>query len=256
MHLIDSHAHLFAEEFDQDRDEVIQRAKTAGVEKIFLPNIDLTTIQSMMTLCISHPEYFYPMLGLHPTSVKEDYKEVLEKLFTNFDAGIYAAIGEIGIDLYWDKTFIKEQVDAFEQQVILAKKHHLPIVIHVRESFEEVFSVINRQNDDDLRGVFHCFTGTKEQAQHIIDYGGFKMGIGGVVTFKNGGIDKFLNQIPLEYLVLETDSPYLAPVPYRGKRNESAYLQNIVRKVAEIYGRDVEEIAEITSRNCIEIFKI
>jgi TatD DNase family protein len=256
MTLIDSHCHLYLPEFQADLDEVVGRAERLGVEKFFLPNIDSTTLQSMLSLSEKYPGKCFPMMGLHPTSVKENYKEELALVESELQKGSYVAVGEIGIDLYWDKTFLKEQIEAFETQIGWAKLHGLPIIIHCRESFDEVFSVVDRMNDDRLSGIFHCFTGTKEQAKKIVDYGGFKMGIGGVVTFKNGGIDKFLEEIPLENFVLETDAPYLSPVPYRGKRNESAYLVEIVKKLAEIYKLPESDVAEKTSENCLAIFKM
>ncbi len=185
MQLIDSHAHIYLEDFDADISEVVERAKKVNVQKILLPNIDNSTLASLNRLCKAYPDFFLPMIGMHPTSVKEDHFEALEKLFEGVDFGNYIAIGEIGIDLYWDKSFIKNQLSAFEFQIYLAKKNKLPIVIHARDSFGEIFSVIDRLNDDDLKGVFHCFTGTESDANKIIEYGGFKMGIGGIVTFKN-----------------------------------------------------------------------
>lgn len=234
--------------------EVIARAKEKGVEKFFLPNIDSTTIDSMWNLTIEYPGVCFPMIGLHPTSVKENYIDELKKVKDELDKKRYCAIGEIGIDLYWDKTFISQQREAFRSQINLAKEFNLPVVIHSRESFNEIFEIVDEENDENLKGIFHCFTGSKDDAIRIKNYGGFKLGIGGVVTFKNGGINKFLSEIPLEYLVLETDSPYLAPVPYRGKRNESAYLIEIAEKLAAIYNREVNDIAEITSSNSLEIF--
>lgn len=234
--------------------EVIARAKEKGVEKFFLPNIDSTTIDSMWNLTIEYPGVCFPMIGLHPTSVKENYIDELKKVKEELDKKRYCAIGEIGIDLYWDKTFLNQQRDAFRSQINLAKEFDLPVVIHSRESFNEIFEIVDEENDENLKGIFHCFTGSKDDAIRIKNYGGFKLGIGGVVTFKNGGINKFLSEIPLEYLVLETDSPYLAPVPYRGKRNESAYLIEIAQKLAIIYNKEVNDIAEITSSNSLEIF--
>ena len=256
MKIVDSHCHLYLPEFQNDLDQVISRAKEVGVQKFFLPNIDSTTIESMLKVVEDYPDICYPMMGLHPTSVKGNYMEELEIVEEELKSGKYVAIGEIGIDLYWDKTHLKEQVDAFEKQINRAKELNLPVVIHARDSFQEIFEVIDRLNDDSLKGIFHCFTGTLEDAKRIISYGGFKMGIGGVVTFKNGGIDKFLNEIHLNHLVVETDSPYLSPVPYRGKRNESAYLFEILSKMAEVYNLTIEEIAETTSSNSLEIFNI
>ena len=254
MQFIDSHAHLYLEDFNEDIDQVMARARQNEVSAIYLPNIDEDTVHDMHALVAKAPDLFYPMLGLHPTSVKEDYKEVLDKLFSDNDLTPYVAIGEIGIDLYWDKTYRKEQAEAFSWQIELAKKNELPIVIHARDSFEEIFDVVDALNDDKLSGIFHCFTGGVEEARRIMNYGGFKMGIGGVATFKNSGLDKVLPEIPLEYLVLETDSPYLAPVPYRGKRNESAYIRLVAERVAAICNKELEEVASITSRNARQIF--
>ena len=195
------------------------------------------------------------MSGLHPTDVKENYKDELEFVVNSLNAHKYIAIGEIGIDLYWDKSFLKQQQDAFRFQIILAIKHDLPIVIHCREAFDEIFKILDKQNCDKLRGIFHCFTGTIDQAERAIDLG-FVLGIGGVVTFKNGGIDKFLHKIDLKNIVLETDSPYLAPVPFRGKRNESSYLIYVLEKLSEIYGISKEKIAQITSKNAEKVFRL
>lgn len=241
-------------EFQEDVHEVISRAMEKGVEKFFLPNIDSGTIDSMWKLANEYAGVCFPMIGLHPTSVKENFKDELKIVREELKKREYHAIGEIGIDLYWDKSFLAQQKEAFRFQINLAKEVGLPVVIHSRESFNEIFNIVDEENDENLKGIFHCFTGSKDDAIRIMNYGGFKLGIGGVVTFKNGGIDKFLSEIPLEYLVLETDSPYLAPVPYRGKRNESSYLIEIVEKLATVYNIEVNEIAEITSSNSLEIF--
>ncbi len=256
MRLIDSHCHLYLEEFENDIQEVIQRAMDQGVDKFFLPNIDSSTTDSMNGLASKYPDNCFPMMGLHPTSVKENFKAELEHVRAGLESGKYKGVGEIGIDLYWDKAFIKEQVEAFETQIEWAKEFSLPIIIHARDSFPEIFASVDKLNDDKLTGIFHCFSGTLEDAKHIMNYGGFKMGIGGVVTFKNGKIDQFLDQVPLENLVLETDSPYLAPVPYRGKRNESSYLKEIVKKLSSVYSVSEEIIAEQTTRNSLEIFQL
>jgi len=195
------------------------------------------------------------MSGLHPTDVKEDFKDELEFVVNSLKTHDYIAIGEIGIDLYWDKSFLNEQQEAFRFQIRLALKHDLPIVIHCRDAFDEIFEILDKENCPKLRGIFHCFTGTLEQAKRAIDLG-FVLGIGGVVTFKNGGIDKFLNQIDLKHIVLETDSPYLAPVPHRGKRNESSYIMYVVEKLSEIYGLSKEEIADITTKNAEKVFAL
>ena len=255
MKLIDTHSHLYLEDFAGDMDSVIQRAREAGLTGIYLPNIDGGTLEDMNALVKKAPKLFHPMLGLHPTSVQADFREGLEKLFNDADFSEYSAIGEIGIDLYWDKTYKREQEEAFRFQVGIAKDKGLPIVIHARDSFREIFSIIDELNDDQLFGIFHCFTGSKADAEHIISYGGFKLGIGGVVTFKNGGLDKVLPTVPLKHIVLETDSPYLAPAPHRGKRNESAYIRLVADRLAEIYQMDVEEVARVTSHNAEEIFR-
>ena len=256
MHLIDTHTHLFAQQFDEDRTEVVQRAIDSGVEQMLLPNIDSNTIQSMMDLCAAFPKNCYPMMGLHPCDVKETYLEELAVVEKWLEKGGFVAVGEIGIDLYWDKSTLAIQQDAFRKQIELAKKHQLPIAIHVRDSFNEVLEIIDELNGETLAGVFHCFTGTVSQAQHIINYGDFKLGVGGVVTFKNAGVDKTLANISLEHLILETDSPYLAPMPYRGKRNESSYVPLIAQKLADIYGIEVAEVAKITTQNAQTLFSI
>ena len=254
--IIDTHTHLYVEEFDTDYKEVIQRALDYGVEKFFLPAIDSTYTERMFRLQKEYPEHMYLMNGLHPCSVKENWQEEIAKVnaLVSAHSKDFYAIGEIGIDLYWDKTFLEAQKEAFALQIRLAKEYHLPIVIHCREAFEETFEVLEKEKSDDLFGIFHCFTGNKEQALRAISFG-LKLGIGGVVTFKNGKIDTFLNEIPLEHLVLETDAPYLAPVPFRGKRNESSYLIYIVKKLAEIYNISENEIIKRTTNNALEIFK-
>lgn len=256
MLLIDSHCHLYLPEFQNDIDGVIQRAKDKGVGKFFLPNIDSTTKADLLKLTSRHSDCCYPMMGLHPTSVKANFSEELEMVESELKTGIYKAVGEIGIDLYWDKTFAGEQKIAFLKQLNWAKLYKLPVVIHARESFKEIFEIVDSVNDETLTGIFHCFTGTMEDAARIISYKGFKIGIGGVVTFKNGGLDKILNDIPIEHIVLETDSPYLSPAPYRGKRNESAYLWEILNRISQIYNLGPEEVAEITSYNSLSIFKM
>ena len=221
MQIIDTHTHLYLDQFKQDIDKVISRAKENGVSKFIFPAIDSSHFQNMHNLKNRYPENIYLMTGLHPTDVKENYKEELDFITKTLKNHNYVAIGEIGIDLYWDKSFLKQQQEAFRFQIRLAIKNDLPIVIHCREAFDEIFEILNQENCDTLRGIFHCFTGDLNQAKKAISLG-FLLGIGGVVTFKNGGIDKFLNQIDLNHIVLETDSPYLAPVPHRGKRNESS----------------------------------
>jgi len=252
--LIDTHTHLYSEAFEEDRKVMIQRAVDQGVQRFFIPAIDSGYTESMYELERQFPETIHLMMGLHPCSVKANYKEELAHVMEQFAARHFCAVGEIGIDLYWDTSTLEIQKDAFRTQIRLAKDLGLPIVIHCRDAFQEIFDVLEEEKDEKLYGIFHCFTGTLEDAYKAIGFN-MKLGIGGVVTFKNGKIDQFLDQIDLKHIVLETDSPYLAPVPYRGKRNESAYLAIIAQKVAEIYGKPVNEIAAITSANAMEIFK-
>jgi len=254
--LTDTHAHLYLEDFKDDIDVVIERAKTNNITRFFLPNIDSSTIADLLRLTEKHSENIFPMMGLHPCSVTQNFEEELRIVEDWHSKQKFYAVGEIGIDLHWDKTFIEEQKTAFRKQIELAKKLQLPIVIHVRNSFEEVFEIVDELNDEILSGIFHCFTGNLEQAQKIINYGGFKLGVGGIVTFKNAGIDNIVKQIDLKHIVLETDSPYLAPVPYRGKRNESSYLIEIAKKVAQLHGVSLEKVAEITTANSKEIYRI
>ena len=253
MNIIDTHTHLYLKQFKEDIDDVIARAKESGVQKFIFPAIDSSHFDSMHNLKNKYPDEIYLMSGLHPTDVKENYKDELDFVVNTLKTNNYVAIGEIGIDLYWDKSFLKQQQDAFKFQIRLAIKHDLPIVIHCREAFNEIFEILDKENCDKLSGVFHCFTGTFEEAQRAIDLG-FVLGIGGVVTFKNGGIDKFLNKIDLKNIELETDSPYMAPVPFRGKRNESSYIIYVLEKLSEIYGISKEKIAEITSKNAEKVF--
>jgi TatD DNase family protein len=253
MILTDTHTHLYSEAFAEDQNEMMARAKENGVQRFFIPAIDSGYAQAMYTLEKKYPESVFLMMGLHPTSVKENYKEELAFVGQQFQERNFYAVGEIGIDLYWDTSTLAIQQDAFRQQIQLAKRLHLPIVIHCREAFDEIFDVLEGEKSKDLFGIFHCFTGTLEQAHRAISYN-MKLGIGGVVTFKNGKIDSFLHKIPIENIVLETDSPYLSPVPYRGKRNESSYLLGIAKKVSEIYNLPLEEVARITTKNSIEVF--
>ena len=255
MNIIDTHTHLYLKQFNEDIDLVINRSKEIGVNKFIFPAIDSSHFNDMHNLKDKYPNSIYLMSGLHPTDVKENYKDELAFVANSLKIGDYVAIGEIGIDLYWDKSFLKQQQEAFKFQIRLAIEHDLPIVIHCREAFDEIFQILDDENCNELRGVFHCFTGTLEQAQRAIDLG-FFLGIGGVVTFKNGGIDKFLHKIDLKNIVLETDSPYLAPVPFRGKRNESSYIIYVLEKLSEIYGISKEKIAEITSKNAKKVFRL
>jgi TatD DNase family protein len=257
MKFIDTHTHLFASEFKDDIDIVVKNAINSGVSKMLLPNIDSSTTNNMLQLCNKYPQHCFPMIGLHPCSVKKDNieKEILH-IEEMLNKNKFIAIGEIGLDLYWDKSTLSYQKVAFESQIKLAKKYQLPIVIHVRDSFNEAIEIVEKLNNENLSGVFHCFTGNIQEAERIINLQNFYLGIGGVVTFKNGGINKIINQISLDNIILETDSPYLTPTPFRGKRNESKYLVNIAQKMSEIYEIDINEIANKTSSNAINLFKI
>jgi TatD DNase family protein len=255
MIITDTHTHLYSEAFDADRKAMIQRAIDSGVSRFFIPAIDSSYTQAMYSLEENFPDNLYLMMGLHPTSVKANYKEELAHVEQQFNKRNFYAVGEIGIDLYWDKSTLDIQIEAFKYQIRLAKRLKLPIIIHCREAFDEIFDVLEDEMDDDLFGIFHCFTGTLHQAKQAISYN-MKLGIGGVVTFKNGGIDQFINQIDLKHIVLETDSPYLAPKPYRGKRNESSYLIKVLEKLADLYNKDKNEIAKITTENSKIIFGI
>lgn len=255
MIITDTHAHLYSESFDDDRPSMMQRAIDSGVSRFFIPAIDSSYTESMFNLEKEYPDHVFLMMGLHPTSVKSNYKEELALVEQLFEERSFYAVGEIGIDLYWDKSTLSIQQDAFKRQIQLAKRKGLPIVIHCRESFDEIFEVLESEKGDDLYGIFHCFTGTMEHAQRAIGFN-MKLGIGGVVTFKNGKIDQFLNQIDIKHIVLETDAPYLAPVPYRGKRNESSYIINVLNKLSEIYNLPTDKIAEITTANSKAVFNI
>jgi TatD DNase family protein len=253
--ITDTHTHLYSDQFNDDRKAMIQRAKDAGVSRFFIPAIDSSYTESMFSLEKENPDAVFLMMGLHPTSVQENYLEELAHVKSWIDKRNFYAIGEIGIDLYWDKSFLKQQQEAFRTQIKWAKEKKLPIVIHCRDAFDEIFEVLESEKSDDLRGIFHCFTGTLEQAKQAISYN-MKLGIGGVATFKNGKIDTFLNEIDLKHIVLETDSPYLAPAPFRGKRNESSYITNVIDKLVDIYGIGFNEIAEITTQNSKDIFNV
>ncbi len=255
MILTDTHTHLYSEAFDGDRDTVIRKAMDLGVQRFFIPAIDSSYVESMYQLESDYPEHIFLMMGLHPTHVKENYKEELRFVEEQFEKRSFYAVGEIGIDRYWDTTYLKQQQEAFIHQIRLAKKYQLPIVIHCREAFDEIFEILEQEISPDLFGIFHCFTGTKEQAEKAISLN-MKLGIGGVVTFKNGKVDQFIHQIDLKHIVLETDSPYLAPVPFRGKRNESAYLVQVLEKLALVYGVSKEQIAEITTQNAQAVFQV
>lgn len=255
MIFTDTHSHIYSEEFAQDRSEMMQRAFEAGVRRIFVPSIDSTYTEKMYEIEKQFPENVFLMMGLHPTYVKENYEEELAFVEQELERRKFYAIGEIGIDLFWDKTFLEQQKIAFKRQIQLAKKYKLPINIHCRDAFDEVFEVLETEKSDDLFGIFHCFTGTYEQALQAISYN-LKLGIGGVATFKNGKIDQFLHEIDITNIVLETDSPYLAPVPFRGKRNESSYTKLVAEKLVQIYNLPLEEIAQKTTQNSKAIFGI
>ncbi|MDA9107548.1 TatD family hydrolase [Flavobacteriaceae bacterium] len=252
---MDTHTHLYLKQFNEDVDMVIARSINSGIDKFIFPAIDSSHMKQMHFLQNKYPSNIHLMSGLHPVYVKENYKQELDLLVQSLDNHNYVAIGEIGIDLYWDKTFLKQQQEAFEFQIRLAISNDLPIVIHCREGFDEIFEILDAEKCTKLHGVFHCFTGTLDQANRAIRLG-FKLGIGGVVTFKNGGLDKFINQIDLQHLVLETDAPYLSPVPFRGKRNESSYITYVLSKLSELYEISEIEIAKATTKNAIKIFNL
>lgn len=252
--LIDTHTHLFVEAFDEDRDVVVRRAIDAGVEYMLLPNIDKETIEPLNELARRFPDNCFPMMGLHPGSVQADWEEQLSAVRAALYSGSYLAVGEIGMDLYWDTSFVEQQREVFRQQVSWAKELKLPIVIHARDAFQELFTILDEINDENLSGVFHCFTGSKEDAAHILSYGGFMLGIGGVVTYKKANLGDSLQDVPLSALILETDSPYLTPVPFRGQRNESAYLVHIAEKLADIYGVSLKGIEKVTTENAQKLF--
>lgn len=255
MIITDTHTHLYSEAFNEDRNATIEKAIELGVKRFFVPAIDSSYANAMYALENAYPKNVFLMMGLHPTHVKENYKTELAFVYKQCKQRKFYAIGEIGIDLYWDKTFLKEQQEAFKKQIQLAKNYDLPIVIHCRDAFDEVFEVLQEEKSPQLRGVFHCFTGNLQQAQRAIDFN-LKLGIGGVVTFKNGKIDQFLAKLDLEHLVLETDAPYLAPTPYRGKRNQSAYIIEVLNKVAQLYQIPVETVAQITTQNSKTVFGV
>lgn len=253
MIITDTHTHLYSEEFAGVRDQLIADAITQGVERFFLPNIDSSSIEPMLEVERNYPEKVFLMMGLHPCYVKENWKAELSVVEQWLEKRKFVAIGEIGIDLYWDKTFFEEQKKAFAYQIELANDRKLPIVIHTRNSFDETVEILKSTKKTAPQGIFHCFSGNEEQAQQVIDLG-FKLGIGGVVTFKNSGVDKAIANIDLEHIVLETDAPYLAPVPYRGKRNDPAYILKVAEKISDIKGCSLMEVARITTENSIKIF--
>ena len=253
---IDTHTHLFSESFNEDRTEIVQKAIDAGVELCLLPNIDVASIQPMKDLVKEFPKNCIPMMGLHPGSIDENWKENLEVIRKDLFENKYIAVGEIGMDLYWDKTFVDAQREAFTMQVNWAKELNLPIVIHARDAFQEIYEVLDELNDDSLRGVFHCFAGSIDDVEKILSYGGFKLGIGGVLTFKNSKLDEVIKDVDLKHLILETDSPYLPPVPFRGKRNESSYLLHVAEKLADVKTLKIKEIEEVTTNNANELFAL
>ena len=256
--MIDTHSHLFLEEFAEDLPVVIERARQAGVTHVFMPNIDSTTLQPMLDVCRRYEGYCFPMIGLHPTSVRaENFEEELNVVARELASGRkYVAIGEIGMDLYWDRTFLKEQEEALRRQFDWALAYDLPVVIHCREAFDYIYRIMEAYRSTNLRGVFHSFTGTADEACRVLEFPGFYLGINGVVTFKNSHLPDVLPSVPLERILLETDSPYLTPVPYRGKRNESAYVQYVLSKVAEVCGRTSDEVAKQTSESALKVFGI
>lgn len=255
MRLIDTHSHLFLEEFSEDLPQVIDRARAAGITHIFMPNIDSTTIDSMLSVCNTYKGYCFPMIGLHPTSVNAGYETELEFLTRELkSSNEYIAIGEVGMDLYWDKTFLKEQQIVLDKQINWALEYDLPVVIHCRDAFDYIYKVLEPYKNTSLKGIFHSFTGSDEEAARVLEFSGFLIGINGVVTFKKSHLPEVLAKIPLEKIVLETDSPYLTPVPNRGKRNESAYVKDTLMKVSEIYRMSPEAVGNVTSENALKVF--
>ena len=250
--MIDTHSHIYGPEFDDDRAEVLQRARLAGVDKVLLPNINEESIARMLQVAKEYPDMCYPMMGLHPEDVKEDWAQVLDRMEMQLDGMI--AVGEVGLDFYWDTTFRKEQIEAFERQICWAVERNLPLVIHMRKAEQELLEVMERHKSDGLRGVFHCFGGSKETAFRMLKHEGFVLGIGGVVTFKNSRLAETLRHVPLDRIVLETDAPYLAPVPYRGKRNEPSYVAHVARFLSDIYNVSEEEVNDVTNLAVKRVF--
>ena len=255
MILIDTHTHLYLNAFDDDREEMVNRAIATGIKYMFMPNIDSSSVKGMHALSQLFPENCFPMMGLHPTSVKKNYKEELELVEKLLEENTYYGIGETGVDLYWDDTYYREQLAAFNRQIDLALEYDLPLIIHARESFTEIFRVLENRDITGIRGVFHCFTGDAEQANRAIGLG-FMLGIGGVLTYKKSGLDMVVSEIGLDHLILETDAPFLPPVPHRGKRNESAYVLHVADKLAEILKMTVGEVAGITTKNACDLFNL
>lgn len=255
MKLIDTHNHLYLEDFDPEQDELVIKAKESGIDTLLLPNVDLTTIERMHNLCDRYPDFAYPMMGLHPTSVDGHYTEQLKQIESYLNKRSYCGIGEIGIDLYWDKTYLKEQKIVFEEQLKWSIALDLPVAIHTRDAFAEVFDSIYRVYSPNLKGVFHSFTGTEEDLKEINKLENFKIGINGVITFKNSKLSETIRHTSIHKVVLETDAPYLAPVPHRGKRNEPTYIWKTAEKVAETYGLTLEETVKKTRNNSLNLFK-
>jgi TatD DNase family protein len=256
MILTDTHTHLYSKEFDADRSSLIEKAVASGVKRFFLPNVDSESIPGMFQVEKQFPNECFPMMGLHPCSVNATYQQELKVVEHWLSKRKFAAVGEIGIDLYWDKTFFEQQQDAFRTQIQWAKKYDIAYVIHSRNAFDETMEIVNEFKNDKIKAIFHCFSGNVEQAEQVIAAGDFKLGIGGVVTFKNSGLDKVVQAIDIKHLVLETDAPYLAPAPHRGKRNEPDYLLLVAKRIAEIKGISIEEVADITTQNSIDVFGI
>lgn len=250
--MIDTHSHIYGPEFDDDRAEVLQRARLAGVDKMLLPNINEESIARMLQVAKEYPDMCYPMMGLHPEDVKEDWAQVLDRMEMQLDGMI--AVGEVGLDFYWDTTFRREQIEAFERQICWAVERNLPLVIHMRKAEQELLEVMERHKSDGLRGVFHCFGGSRETASRMLKHEGFVLGIGGVVTFKNSRLAETLRHVPLDRIVLETDAPYLAPVPYRGKRNEPSYVAHVARFLSDIYNVSEEEVNDVTNLAVKRVF--
>lgn len=255
MNIIDTHSHVYLPDFDNDLDEMIKRCRVAGVSKVLLPNIDIESIAQVKGLAANDNTMFFPMMGLHPCSVKEDADEVLQQIKEELDGGTYYGVGEIGLDYYWDVTFKEKQIEAFKLQLQWAKEKKLPVSIHTRNALDDCIKCVTELKDENLRGVFHCFGGTVEQAKQITDLG-FYLGIGGVVTYKNGGLDKVLPSIGIDHLVLETDAPYLTPVPFRGKRNEPAYLVHVAERISELCNVSTKDVNDVTTKNALSIFSL
>ena len=253
MYLVDTHIHVYDHQFSLDRNEAMQRALDAGIGMMLLPNVDASTIAPMLKLHEQYPDCTSVMMGLQPEEVKEDYKEVLSKMEKELEKGIYVGVGEVGLDFYWDATFEKQQLDAFETQLDWAKQLHLPLSIHCRNAFEKMVRILEHKQDGGLHGIMHCFTGTEDEAKVYLELG-FHLGLGGVTTYKNCGVKDYLSNLPLERIVLETDAPYLAPVPCRGKRNEPAFLVHTAQKIADILQIPVEELAAVTTDNARALF--